>query len=199
MQPTQLVLIRHGATAWSLKSRFQGKSDIPLDRVGKQQMQRLTRESNLPKFKKIYTSSLSRAIESAKILSRYDRVTITKDKRINEYDFGSWEGKTFAELRRANDFRFISLRKAQWMAPPGAESMKKFRTRVSKFLKEILKKHRGETVAIVAHGGSLKMILLCAMDFPNSKFWFVRLDLASVSILHFFEKTAQIYCWNRTY
>jgi broad specificity phosphatase PhoE len=153
---TTLLLVRHGETDWNRDGRWQGHSDTHLNELGRQQAERLAEE--IDGVDVVYSSDLARARETAEILARRLGVDVRLDERLRERGFGAWEGKTRAEI----EAEFADAH-ARWVAGEGpgaddAEPFEEFGTRVRGFLDDVLIRHPEETVLIVSHGGSIRVI-----------------------------------------
>jgi len=153
---TTLLLVRHGETDWNRDGRWQGHSDTHLNELGRQQAERLAEE--LDGADVVYSSDLIRARETAEILARRLGADVRLDERLRERGFGAWEGKTRAEI----EAEFADAH-ARWVAGEGpgaddAEPFEDFAVRVRGFLDDVLARHPDETVLIVSHGGSIRVI-----------------------------------------
>jgi len=153
---TTLLLVRHGETDWNRDGRWQGHSDTHLNELGRQQAERLAEE--LDGADVVYSSDLIRARETAEILARRLGADVRLDERLRERGFGAWEGKTRAEI----EAEFADAH-ARWAAGEGpgaddAEPFEDFAVRVRGFLDDVLARHPDETVLIVSHGGSIRVI-----------------------------------------
>jgi len=153
---TTLLLVRHGETDWNRDGRWQGHSDTPLNDAGRAQARQLAAE--LADVDVIYSSDLARARETAEILAEPNGLEVQLDPRLRERSFGAWEGMTAAEI----EVEFADEH-ARWMAgeAPGAadaEPFADFGARVEEFVEDVLADHAGETVLIVGHGGSIRVI-----------------------------------------
>ena len=153
---TTLLLVRHGETDWNRDRRWQGHSDTPLNETGRQQALELAAQLDPPD--RIYSSDLARARETAEILSARLGVPVVLDERLRERGFGAWEGLTMEEI----EARFAADL-ARWRAREGAgafdaEDFQTFAERVGGFLDEVLARHHGEEVLVVAHGGTIRAI-----------------------------------------
>lgn len=111
----------------------------------------------------MYTSDLSRAVQTAYIIGRFLNCNnIKKEKLLRERNFGIWEGKTLDEIKERWKEDFERWKKDPLnFYPPEGESTLELKERVEKVLKEIKEKHRGETVCIVAHGG-VNRVIICS-------------------------------------
>jgi 2,3-bisphosphoglycerate-dependent phosphoglycerate mutase len=153
---TTLLLVRHGETDWNRDGRWQGHSDTPLNDAGREQARRVAPE--LSDVDVVYSSDLARARETAEILAEPLGLEVRLDPRLRERGFGTWEGRTSAEIEAA-----FQDEHASWLAgdSPGAadaEPFDVFGARVQEFVAEVLERHPDETVLIVAHGGSLRAV-----------------------------------------
>lgn len=149
---TRLVLVRHGQTDWNIQRRYQGKTDIPLNAVGRRQAASLARELSGTKLAAVYSSELDRAYETAALIAQPQGVAVIRDRRLNEIDQGEWEG-----LRHEDIADRYGERLRLWeedptsTCPPGGESLADVRQRVLECLHEILLKHPNDAVCVVAH------------------------------------------------
>jgi broad specificity phosphatase PhoE len=153
---TTLLLVRHGETDWNRDGRWQGHSDTHLNDIGRAQSERVAGE--LDGVDVIYSSGLARARETAEIIGARLGLPVRFDERLRERSFGAWEGLTTAEIEAK--FRDAHLR---WLAGEGqgaddAEPFDAFDRRVEEALEEILERHPAQTVLIVAHGGTIRVI-----------------------------------------
>jgi broad specificity phosphatase PhoE len=150
-----LLLVRHGETDWNRDGRWQGHSDTHLNDSGREQAARLADE--LDGVDVIYSSDLARARETAEIVAERVDLPVHLDQRLRERSFGAWEGKTGPEIESE-----FAAAHAKWLAGgPGAddaEPFAEFAARVESFLAEVVARHPDETVLIVAHGGSIRVI-----------------------------------------
>lgn len=153
---TTLLLVRHGETDWNRDGRWQGHSDTHLNDVGREQASRLA--SELDGVDVVYSSDLARARETAEILAARLELPVHVDPRLRERSFGSWEGRTGPEIEAA-----FAGAHARWLAGEGpgaddAEPFADFAARVQAFLAEVVERHPDETVLVVSHGGSIRVI-----------------------------------------
>jgi probable phosphoglycerate mutase len=154
---TTLLLVRHGETDWNRDGRWQGHSDTQLNDAGRAQARRVAGE--LGDVDVIYSSDLARARETAEIIAaQLGDLEVNVDSRLRERSFGAWEGRTGPEIEA--DF---AEQHARWRAGDGAgaddaEPFEAFGDRVRDFLEDVLARHPGETVVVVAHGGPIRVI-----------------------------------------
>ncbi len=166
----ELILARHGATAWNEARRLQGASDPPLSQAGRAEARLLGSRlaGSVSQGQIVWTSDLRRARETARLALPEGR--LRPDARLREYDFGVFDGSTWEENESTHGNLF-----REWAAdpeaapPPGGETLKEFRARVAGWLAEVRTGDRRGVV--VAHGGVIGMIhaLLTFGSFSKSR------------------------------
>jgi alpha-ribazole phosphatase len=181
---TRITLIRHGETLWNADGRFQGQQDIPLNETGRAQA-RITAEACTPlPFTAIYTSDLSRAWETAELIAAPHHLTPIRDARLREASFGEWEGCSLPEIAArwpeiVAAWRLDSLR----TRPPGGETLEAVQARVADLLTVLVERHPDEEIAVVAHGGSVRAMIVQALGGDLTIFRRMRLDNCAVSVI----------------
>ena len=96
--PTEIVLVRHGATEWSASGQHTGRTDLPLTDEGRVEAERLAARLRGRDFELVLTSPLRRARDTAVLCGLGDRAEVDDD--LHEWDYGDYEGKTTAEIRQ---------------------------------------------------------------------------------------------------
>ena len=150
---TELILIRHGETAWNRERRMQGQTNTPLSDVGRAQAEAAGRRLALHPFAALYSSDLSRAWDTATAISRASGRDIRREPALRERTFGVFEGLTYDEMSQrypAEHARF-ALRDPDY-AVPGGESPRQFYERTLTCLENIAAAHEGDCVVVVTHG-----------------------------------------------
>jgi broad specificity phosphatase PhoE len=153
---TTLLLVRHGETDWNRTGRWQGHSNTPLNELGRQQARDLA--ESLDGVDVVYSSDLDRARETAEILAERLGVEIRFDPRLRERSFGAWEGLTSAEIEERFEAAHRRWRAGEAPGADDAEPFDEFGRRVSSFLADVLERHPDETVLVIGHGGSIRVI-----------------------------------------
>jgi alpha-ribazole phosphatase len=149
----QLCLIRHGQTDWNIDGRYQGQSDVPLNKFGRVQARRLAMHLQDHDFSAIYTSDLGRAMETAEIIAEKLHLLIEPDPRLREINQGEWEGQQVEAIRS----RYAELWEERTedpanVRPPGGETVSEVATRVHAALNDIALTHPGDSIMVVSHG-----------------------------------------------
>jgi len=164
-EPTRILAIRHGETAWNVDSRLQGHLDIPLNDVGLRQAQQLARALvGRDAIHAIYASDLSRAHTTAQTLAHALGQSVNTHAGLRERHFGAFQGRTYAEIDVELPEHAWHWRKRtpDWTPPGGGESLLALRERVVATVNELAAKHPGEQVVMVAHGGVLDILYRAA-------------------------------------
>jgi broad specificity phosphatase PhoE len=157
----RILLVRHGETDWNLSRRLQGHADLPLNETGRKQARALADELAEVELDAVYSSDLSRAFETARIVAEPRGLEVTALEELRERHFGSWEGLTDDEIQS----RFPEV--AEGVLGDG-ETREELDRRVFDVLQRIAREHSDGTVLVVSHGGPLRAVLRhCGVDRPD--------------------------------
>lgn len=159
MQATRIIAIRHGETAWNVDTRLQGHLDIALNPKGLWQAEQVARVLADEPIDAIYASDLLRAWHTASAIAQTTAAPLVASQNLRERCFGSFEGKTYAELEAHWPEESLRWRKREpdW-APPGGESLLALRERISGTVDALAAQHVGGQMVLVAHGGVLDVL-----------------------------------------
>ena len=161
MTATKLFLVRHGQSAGNAAGRFGGHSPTPLSDLGFEQA-RLTAEALAKEnVNVIYSSDLLRAVQTAEPLSKLTGIPIITKPEFRERNVGVLEGLTFDESKSEfpNDYYALVNRNIHHVITEG-ESYSNLLDRIKGELRDIIRRHRGERVAIFTHTGALCFMTL---------------------------------------
>lgn len=185
---TKVLLIRHGETEWNVLGKFQGGKDINLSENGFKQAEILS-ERYKKSFDYIYASPLKRAFETAKILASSSGKEPLLANNLREISFGEWEGLTLKEIEEnySEEFKIWKTDKIEAPIVGGDLSIKKASLRAANNIMEIVKAHKGSTIAIVAHGGIIKAGLIAILGWDMNMYHKMVLGNTSVSEIRFDE------------
>jgi len=163
----KLCLVRHGQTEWNLQGRYQGQSDVPLNRDGIAQAHSLARQLQGQTFAAIYSSDLKRAKETALIIADAMHLPVIFEPRLREINQGEWEGQQVDKIRERyeNLWQMRSLDPAG-LRPPGGETVGELAERIQAALDDIAQLHPGLSVLIVSHGLALATALCKVRSMP---------------------------------
>lgn len=179
---TEIIVARHGETHWNNQGKWQGSTDIPLNRNGEEQARELAHRLKGEGIKCIYSSDLSRAKSTAgsvKELTNADG--IFEDPRLRERNLGEFEGWSLTEVAKymkmtEEESHILDTDELLVDRLPTVESWGDFTYRVWVALNEIAERKEGEKILVVAHGGVLRAITMALasegpkVDFGNTEF-----------------------------
>jgi alpha-ribazole phosphatase len=177
----KILLVRHGRTILSHEIRFWGKTDIGLSDAGMRQAKQLRDRLVKEKITAVYSSTSSRARDTAEIIASPHRLAVNEQEELCECNFGYIEGLTFEEIKKKHPKLARELAGGRVIVFPGGESLDELNERVKSFI-DIIKKHEEkETLLVVAHSGSVRL-LICALLGIGIEHWLnIRTDMASLS------------------
>jgi alpha-ribazole phosphatase len=146
-------------------------------------------ENQDTRLQAVYCSDLNRAMKSAEIVAEPHSVKAVAVKDLRERNFGAWEGLTFAEIRERypEEFRSWADNPLKF-SPIDGESTIEARDRIVPALQEIMDRHRGEQIAIVAHGGVNRIILCHVIGMPLENIFRIEQDHGAVNIIEFWDR-----------
>jgi broad specificity phosphatase PhoE len=186
---TRLYLVRHGDTIDELtKKVYKGTIDIPLSSAGTARMKGTARYMSQAGLRAVYTSELSRSIESGRIIAAPHSLDLCVNGAFNEICFGEWEGKSFSEIQEAYPELF-----ARWLGdplqntPPDGEPLIAAQERIVTGLCRVIEENRGRNVALVSHAGVLKIILSTFLMVPLPRMHIFAQDYGCVDIVDVYD------------
>jgi alpha-ribazole phosphatase len=193
----RLLLVRHGETEWNATGRYQGQTDIPLNAAGHRQAKAVAERLAAERIDAIYASDLLRAWATAEAIAEPHDVEPRPDARLREMNYGDWQGLTYQQIAEQAPEAL-----AAWNAdrvhrtPPGGESLADLATRAESLLAEIRAAHLEGTVAVVSHGGTVRMILCVLLGHPPASYWQFEMDNTGVSEIELQDRGPVVIRWN---
>ena len=166
---TTVYLIRHGESEGNLFRICQGHDEELLSLTGRAQAKALGARFRLLPIRAVYTSDLCRAAQTALPIAKPHHLPLIPSKALREICLGTLEGRSWGDVYHA--VPELRVKPIQEVAIPGAESQNDVAARVLPFMDSIARKHDGESVCVVSHGGAISNFL--ARTFPEQ-----RIDLA---------------------
>jgi len=175
---TRFILVRHGTTEWVDSYILHGITDIPLNQKGLDQARQAADALAGIKANHLYTSPLTRCVQTADIIAERLGVQPILLEGLKELDFGYWEGRPFRDhsMQDYNVFyRFVDKYLRQIIRSLTGESHKKFKRRVLQALGYMLDENPHGTVLVVGHSAVFNTILINYLGehFPEGKSYFV--------------------------
>ena len=170
-QPTDILIIRHGQTAWNTQKRLQGHSDIPLNENGRLQAVTLAEILRDEPLDAIFSSDLQRAYQTAYEIAKIHNLPVHQDRSFRERCYGICEGMKDGEIREA----YPESYKAWYAADPDhffpdgerkTESPRQFHHRAVNAIREAATRYPGKKIAIVTHFGVIETAYRTAQNIP---------------------------------
>jgi probable phosphoglycerate mutase len=178
MPSTRLYLVRHGATPLTAEDKFSGAENVNLSDEGRAQAGRLAERLRSEEISSVYTSPLSRARETAQIVTHgWTHEPVAVDG-LREISHGHWEG-----LQRREVEAQFGAEYTMWVqdpftfAPRGGESGVAVLARALPAIRDIVMSHEGARVLIVSHKATIRL-LLCSLLGIDARGYRDRLDQA---------------------
>jgi phosphoserine phosphatase len=149
---TSLVLIRHGETDWNVEGRYQGQADPPLNQRGFAQALELAESLASIGLDLLYTSPLQRAAQTASIVAKRLTIPLHVEPGLMEIHQGDWQTRLRSEIEALYPDLFRRWETTPWeVSPPNGETLPQVQTRVETALQNIVDRHLGQCIGIVAH------------------------------------------------
>jgi broad specificity phosphatase PhoE len=193
----RLLLVRHAETDWNRARRYQGWRDTPLSETGRGQAEAAGRLLARERLAAVWSSPLERARDTAAAIAALQELPVRESEAFKEMGFGDWEGLTGVEVRARFPALYESWRGTPHLvAVPGGETLAEVRRRVLEGLGELRAAHDGQTICLVAHGISSRMLILEALGLGLDRLWSLELSSTGISELEFRDDWAAVHRMN---
>lgn len=188
----KITWIRHGESEWNASGRWQGHTDIPLSDSGRRQAGKLSQVLDCDSFDALYSSDLSRALETARLACPGREITV--EPLLREINFGIYEGKSHTGLseeeRRGVD--------EWWASPyatklPGGESMECLNRRISSWMDTLPEVC---SVAVFTHGGVVRNAIWQVVGPPHLGAWSVTVQNTSQTVIEYTARRTLLHSVN---
>lgn len=162
----ELVIVRHGQSVWNLENRFTGEVDVVLTPLGREEARAAGKKLTGISFSQGFTSVLQRAIESISIIleeTGHPNLPVTRNAALNERNYGQLQGFNKAGIAQQYGDAQVALWRRSWsVRPPGGESLADTAARVMPYYHSAIEPllRKGENILIVAHGNSLRSLMM---------------------------------------
>jgi probable phosphoglycerate mutase len=177
-----IYLIRHGETDWNGEKRIMGRSPIPLNDTGREQVKLLASALKGEGITAIYTSDVARAKETASILAWEWVAAVVEEPRLDESTFDTWVGKTHEELRSDPDFKLYHTKPTRSRFSAG-EGMADIQKRAIAAVARAIDEAKSEKVALVSHRDVIKPIIVQYLGIDLDAMHVLSLSTASATLL----------------
>jgi broad specificity phosphatase PhoE len=183
----KLILARHGETVWNVEKIYRGRTDVNLDEVGIKQAELLGKYLSNWELGAIYSSPLKRALDTANIVARYQKIGVHIAEGLIDFDYGEWQSLPEQEAKRL----YPTLHNEWHSNPhkvtmPGGESLEDVRRRAIEVVNDVLSKYQG-SVVLVSHRVVNKVLICSLLGLDNSHFWNIKQDIGGITIFNYVE------------
>jgi broad specificity phosphatase PhoE len=181
---TSIYLVRHGQTAWNKEEIFRGRTDIPLDETGLKQAVLVGQYFNGLEIDAIYSSPLSRALQTAQKIAQFHDIKVQPLQGIIDMSFGDWEGRPHQEIRVSDKKTY-----RQWVETPhlvkfpGGEGLDDVKVRAMAALEEVIRNHAEKILVLVSHRVICKVLICAILGLDNSHFWQITQDTTAINLI----------------
>jgi alpha-ribazole phosphatase/probable phosphoglycerate mutase len=187
MQRTRIYLVRHGQVEGHKEKRYNGHANVSLTQLGREQSDRVCDSLAGQPLSAVYSSDLDRSRYCAELIAATHDLTVSTHESLRELNLGEWEGRTWAELQKTypDDWQ-ARLRDLVNFQVPGGESLQNAADRIRPTIQKIIENHPNDDVALVAHGGANRIILLDAIGAALGQAFSIEQDYGCLNIIDYF-------------
>lgn len=182
-----ILLVRHGETAWNREGRYQGRTDIPLSPDGEAQVRALAaRLAHVPIALAI-ASPLARARATAQAILAGRDIALASEPALVEISHGAWEGQLSSDVERAHAEMLGTWRSQpdrDVPAGPGAETLGDVEARAWPVLERVAGQLGAHDTALVVAHDAVNRVLLCRiLGLPLTRVWAFRQAPATLNVI----------------
>ncbi|MDD4189349.1 MAG: histidine phosphatase family protein [Eubacteriales bacterium] len=166
---TRLILVRHAEAEGNFKRKYHGWTDSGLTPKGHLQAKKLAERLTYEKIDVIYSSSLSRTLQTAGYIAQSRNLTIHKTDKLKELNGGDWENQYFADLKTYWPEEYEKWEKRpDLLTMPNGESVEEFQNRLVEEIENIRDSNSGKSICIVTHGTAIRTLICYFNGIPLS-------------------------------
>ncbi len=192
-----ILLLRHAENEYTRKGRLAGRlPDVHLNQRGKEQADLLAQILKDVPLKAIYSSPLTRAIETAQPLAKAHQLEIIVHEGLIELDYGEWQGKSLKGLRRLKVWKTVQYVPSLMHFPQG-ETIVEAQFRITQAIRQIASQHeQGDWIACVSHADPIKLTIAHYLGMPLDTYQRINISLASITLLSLDHQAARLLAIN---
>ena len=186
---TELWLLRHPKPDVSARGLCYGALDVALSPDGIRRAHAVAGALAQESFAAIYTSPRRRCSQAAEILAAGRTCPLGTVSALRELDFGELEGRSYDEIAAVYPDVY-----QQWMDHPtktqfpGGENVHDMYTRVIAAMRELRRRHAGQSIAIMTHGGVIRMILAGALGMELANIFRIGQRYGAINVIRYFDE-----------
>lgn len=170
---TELIFVRHGESNYNHDRRWQGQSqDAFLSPLGWQQAACVADALKNTKIAALFSSDLTRAMQTAVSIANATGLPIFPDPRLREIDAGTWTDRLSDEVAQHEAERVNAWNTTPATTSlPAGEGLAEAQKRILAFVAERIPGYAGQTVVITTHGAILQTLMAAAENLPLERLW----------------------------
>ena len=181
---TEIILVRHGETAWNAQEIFRGRIDIELNQTGVKQAELLAEYLGKRSLTAILSSPLQRAVKTAELINGYQKPDVEIVPELIDMDFGEWQGLSHQDVKDRYQALYTEwINHPDRVRMPSGESLDDVGQRARKLVDDVIAKYEG-TVALVSHRVVNKVLICALLGLDNSRFWQIKQDTCAISTFY---------------
>lgn len=178
-----VVLVRHGETAYNRADAFRGRVDLPLNDRGEEQAKAAAAYLSGQDFEAFYSSPLRRSLRTAEVIAEPHGGEVSPLEYFLDVDYGEWSGKNIEEIRETWPREFATWADDPERAVfPGGEKVSDVRERLDRGLEWLAREHGG-TVLLVGHKLINRIAICIVLGLPTSGIWRVEQSNAAINLI----------------
>ncbi len=185
---TFFFLVRHGENDWVKKNRLAGwLPGVHLNENGVRQAQETGARLASQPIKAIYSSPVTRCMETAEIIAPYFELPVIVNENLGETRYGEWEGKKVKKLAKKPEWQIVQFFPSRNRFPSG-EALREVQFRAVQAIEKLGDLHKSDSVVIVSHADVIKLVLAFYLGVHIDLFQRIAVSPASVSVMRLSEK-----------
>jgi probable phosphoglycerate mutase len=180
---TIVFLVRHGENDWVKMNRLAGwLPGVHLNENGRKQAQDAGVRLAPQPITAIYSSPVTRCMETAEIIANYFQLPVIVNDEFGETRYGDWEGKKVKKLAKKPEWQIVRFFPSRNRFPAG-EALREVQFRAVQALEKVSEQHESEAVVVVSHADVIKLVLAHYLGVHIDLFQRIAVSPASVSVL----------------
>jgi alpha-ribazole phosphatase len=184
---TRIHLIRHGQVVGHDQKRYNGQADVALTDLGIEQYHHLKKRLADSPISACYTSDLTRCSTGADIICEQFGIEPVRRRELRELNIGVWEGMVWQDIKEnwPEEWQARLVDLVNFRVPQG-ENILDVNARVMPVIAEIIERHIGQELLVVAHGGVNRIVLLNAIGAPLSGMFNIEQNYGCYNIIDYY-------------
>lgn len=188
------ILIRHALTP--AQDRLGQRAGIALSEAGAEQAARLAERLRPREIAAVFSSPLTRAMETAAAVAGPRGLAVIPDLALREVETGDWDGRAIGDLSVFESWKYFNIFRSGTRCP-GGEMMIEVQARVAAFLERAAREYRDAAIAVVSHADVIRAAVCHYLAIPLDLSLRVQISPASVTTLRLHECGAEVLGLNR--